>query len=174
MITAKRLREVLRYNRRTGVFTWRTMSGLAGNGKRRRVAGSVRKNGYREITVDGRCYQASNLAWLYVYGRWPRMVDHKNRKPDDNRIANLRLATRRQNKANSKTRSDSASGLKGAAQLPNGRWRARIMAIHLGYFATAEEAHAAYRRAARKHFGEFAFKGATDVQTKTRNDPHPQ
>lgn len=27
---------------------------------------------------------------------------------------------------------------------------------HLGYYDTAEEAHAAYRNAAEKHFGEFA------------------
>lgn len=161
MLTAKRLREVLRYNRRTGIFTWIKQSGNAGNG-RKAVVGSLRKNGYREITIDRVKYQASNLAWLYVYGRWPRMIDHKNRKPDDNRIANLRLATRRQNMQNKKMRRDNSAGFKGVSTRSNGRSRAVITVngkrIHLGYFSTAEEAHAAYRRAAWKHFGKYAYK----------------
>jgi len=31
--------------------------------------------------------------------------------------------------------------------------------LHLGYFATPEQAHAAYTAGARKYFGEFASAG---------------
>jgi hypothetical protein len=136
------------------------MPGRGGPGKNGRIAGSVRR-GRRQIRVDGRTYQASNLAWLYVYGRWPvRGLDHKNTIADDDRISNLRLATKAQNMQNSKPRADGI-GIKGVGQ-HQGRYRARITIdgaqLHLGMFTTAEEAHAAYRRAARKHFGAFSYK----------------
>ncbi|MGU0171669.1 HNH endonuclease [Escherichia coli] len=43
------------------------------------------------------------------------MVDHINMIRSDNRIVNLRAATRAQNGQNSKTRSDNASGVKGVS-----------------------------------------------------------
>lgn len=161
MLTSKRLRELLHYDRRTGVFTWIKISGNAGNG-RKAIVGTLRKNGYREITVDGLKYQASRLAWLYIKGRWPlRDLDHRNTKPDDNRFTNLRLATKSQNAQNKKMRSDNSAGFKGVSPHHN-KWRSVItkngVRYRLGTFTTAEEAHAAYRSAARKLFGKYAYK----------------
>ena len=80
----------------------------------------------------------------------------------NNRMSNLRIATRSQNVANS-CRS-SASGIKGAYAKRNGRWHAQIRANgklrHLGTFATAEAAGNAYAEAAREAFGEFARPSA--------------
>ena len=53
----ERLMELLDYNPFTGKFTWR----VNGRGKYVRVgatAGTIRKNGYRQIRVDGTIYLA--------------------------------------------------------------------------------------------------------------------
>lgn len=91
----------------------------------------------------------------------PVLVDHANGNTLDNRRCNLRLATVAQNSCNSRTRAGTASGLKGAHLIrKTGRWRSSIRVdrkvIHLGTFATAQEAHAAYCAAAVEHHGEFA------------------
>jgi hypothetical protein len=88
-------------------------------------------------------------------------VDHINGVRADNRIANLRLATMSQNRANAKRRSDNRSGLKGVSWCaPRSKWRAQIKtggrSQHLGLFGSAEAAHAAYSREATRVFGEYA------------------
>lgn len=121
--------------------------------------GTVSGGGYRYIRVLGRHYRASRLAWLWVTGDWPAgVVDHANGDRQDDRWANLRLATSAQNCANAKLRADNTTGFKGVKPL-NGRWQARIGTggkHHLGTFDTPEEAHAAYVGAARVLYGKFA------------------
>lgn len=84
-------------------------------------------------------------------------VDHINRIRSDNRLANLRLATRSQNLCNSSAR---RNGLKGACPHKN-RWQAQITIngknTPLGYHDTEAEAHAAYCKAAKKLHGEFYY-----------------
>jgi hypothetical protein len=158
MVTAERLREVLSYDPMTGVFVWKTPTG-----RRIRVgsvAGTVNPDtGYRIITIDRRMYPAHRLAWLYEHGQWPpSALDHKNRIRDDNRMANLRPATRSQNRANSATVRNK-SGFKGAVAYGKRHWQARIVidgkSRNLGVFDTPAKAHAAYVSCAKAHFGEF-------------------
>jgi hypothetical protein len=161
MISAERLRELLAYDPETGVFTWRV-------GNRRNVvpgqrAGCPDTGGYLLIRVAGRLVAAHRLAWLYVHGEWPsEQVDHINSVKTDNRICNLRLATRAQNMRNMGLRRSNTSGFKGAWKHGK-RWKSVIMVdrrrIHLGCFDTPEEAHAAYCDAAEKYHGVFARKG---------------
>lgn len=158
-LTAERLREVLDYDPETGVFRWKVWRG---NGARcGGVAGGRNKGGYWAIELDRRSYLAHRLAWLYVHGEWPACVmDHSDLDKVNNRIANLREATRAQNKANSLTQNNNKLGVKGVYRIPSGRFRASIRVnyqlINLGTFATQEAAAAAYEEAARKHFGIFA------------------
>lgn len=89
-------------------------------------------------------------------------VDHRNGDGLDNRRANLRAATFADNARNARLRKDNTSGFKGVKR--NGsRWNGQIRVggkrLHLGSFATPEEAHAAYRLAAVQHFGDFANFG---------------
>lgn len=164
-LTAEKLRELLRYDPETGVFTWR-VNRVCGKGRVRvfagDVAGSEHCRGYRAISINGRPMLAHRLAWLYVTGAWPcAQVDHKNANRADNRWVNLRAATNAQNARNGTKRSTNKSGFKGVCWYPpTKRWRATITVsakqISLGYFEAPGEASAAYQAAAKKYFGEFA------------------
>jgi hypothetical protein len=159
-ITSSRVRSVLDYDEATGVFTWRETRG--GNAVVGQQAGTMLANGYRHIMVDGRFYLAHRLAWFYVHGRWPPcLMDHIDGNRDCNALANLREANGFENAANSVGKRNSRTGLKGVAlEQRTGRFVARIMVrgkqTHLGTFATAEEASAAYLAAARAANGAFA------------------
>lgn len=154
-ITQSFIRSVLHYNPDTGVFTWIAKSNphvptrVIGS-----TAGSVNKSGRMQIRFFGRSYQAHRLAWLYVHGSMPDQdIDHINRVPTDNRIANLRLVTHAENCQNRFLRSDNQAKLQGVDfQKRDSLWRSRISVdgktIYLGLFRTKEEAHAAYQRAA--------------------------
>jgi AP2 domain len=86
-------------------------------------------------------------------------------------IANLRLATRSQNKANTARYSNNSTGFKGVERTPYGRFKASIRKdrkpYYLGTFGDPREAHAAYDRAAREMFGEFANAGTLTFQSST-------
>ena len=161
MLTAARLRELLHYDPETGVFTWRVNRGnkpTAGMKAGRRL-----QSGHLQITIDWQTHAATRIAWLYMTGDWPvAMVDHKNRVASDYRWSNLRAATRLQNQANARVRKDSRSGVKGVSAVRQ-KFRAKIRAggkkIHLGYFDTPEDAHAAYVAKAKELFGEFHCAG---------------
>ena len=120
-------------------------------------AGSLTRNGYVEISFDGISYLAHRLAWLIAHGEAPDEIDHVNGNRSDNRITNLRKATRLQNKQNLKTYATNTTGLAGVTyHRPRRRYMAQIthqnQHYYLGLFDTAEEAHAAYLEAkARLH-----------------------
>jgi hypothetical protein len=143
------LREALRYNPETGVFT------RVDERARHVVAGCVHA-GYVVIKIGRVGYRAHRLAWLYVYGEWPSgQIDHINGVPTDNRLSNLRVANPRENAQNRRSaRKDNASGIMGV-RLQKGRWRARInvdgKSVSLGMFSTAQEAGDAYLAAKREH-----------------------
>ena len=162
MITQERLKELLHYNPETGVFTrnW-TMGRKARVGS---IAGSVRKDGYRQIQINKIKYLSHRLAWLYMTGSWPKEdIDHINRVKDDNRWENLREASPSQNQANRKININNSSGLKGVQYRKDNTknpWQASIecngKSIYLGYFRTPEEAYLSYCLAALVLFGKFA------------------
>lgn len=174
-LTQERLKELLHYDPDTGVFTWLQP------GKRRLVgftAGTVNSRGYLYISIGGKQYRAHRLAWLYMTGEVPENeIDHRNGIGTDNRFANLRKATRSQNKANSATYKSNSSGCKGVGfDKATGRWKARVQVngkrISLGYFDSPESAYAAYCEAATKFHGEFANMGEHANDNSSLPFPH--
>lgn len=157
-LTQERLKSLLKYDPQTGVFLWLIRTSrrtFAGD-----VAGSINPKGYRVITIERRNYGAHRLAVLWMTGMLPtKEVDHENLHRSDNRWENLRVATRTQNRTNSRAMKNNSSGYKGVYPF-RGRWRALITSnyknIHLGLFNNPEDAHAAYCAAAQKYHGEFA------------------
>jgi hypothetical protein len=160
LLTQTRLKELLDYSPDTGLFTWKFAHSKrvhAGD-----VAGSPSVKGYVVIGVDGRVYRAHRLAWLYVYGEFPKhYIDHINGIVTDNSIENLRDVSATTNNENQKEAPshNRSCGILGVSREKNHRrWRAVITTkgkqIHIGYFDTVEEAHKAYVDAKRKlHVG---------------------
>ena len=148
------LRSILCYSPATGHWHWV-------NPPNKRMQPGARtakpaKDGVCNICILGRQYRASRLAWLYMTGRWPtKFIDHKDGDSTNERWSNLRQASRTQNLANSRLCYRSKSGYKGVTQQGN-RFCAKVGKTYLGMFATVEEASAAYAKAARKRWGEFA------------------
>ena len=103
-LTIEQLRAALDYNPDTGIFTWKHRPDMSAqwNGKwAGKKAGGLHAEGYIGIRVNGRRHSASWLAWLWVHGDWPlEFIDHKNGDRSDNRIDNLREATKSENGAN--------------------------------------------------------------------------
>lgn len=152
-LTAEKLRELLHYSPETGVFTWKVSN--SNRVKVGDVAGCLDGRGYLLISVRSRLHKAHRLAWLYVYGVWPTdQIDHINRIRTDNRIANLREVSHKQNNQNRSKPSNNTSGHPGVSwHKQRSKWLAHIKhnqkKIHLGCFNTIEEAIAA-RKAAEK------------------------
>jgi hypothetical protein len=153
-LTKEHLKELLSYDPETGIFT-----NLTQRGKRIKIGGvaGFKGNGYVRIEIDYKTYQAHRLTWLYTYGEFPEtFLDHINEIRDDNRLVNLRLATRQENHHNISTpNKNNASGLRGVCWHKfSGKWRAQIMingrVKYLGNFDTAEQASKAYVTAKRE------------------------
>lgn len=135
-LTQARLKDLLRYDPDTGLFTWRcTIGGWIKEGK---VAGGKTNQGYIKIKIDRKWYRAHRLAFLYMEGKFPGdIVDHINRVRDDNRWCNLRHADVRLNQSN---RNDSAK-FTGVCWRPKvSRWLAHYRKagkqIYIGMFKT--------------------------------------
>lgn len=153
-LNAERLRELLDYNPNTGVFNWK--SARRGVSKDQPVGCCRMPDRQVIIGVDGLDYRAHRLAWLHVHGEWPtKEIDHINCDRTDNRLANLRLATRSQNNANR-----AGPTTKGTCRNKGGTWMARIkfenVVHYLGNYSSQAEAREAYERAAKTIHGVFS------------------
>lgn len=158
MITSEELRQVLSYDKNTGVFIWsKNMGGFAKAGS---IAGATDSKGYRQIRVKKKLYLAHRLAWLYVHGKFPDLhLDHIDRNPQNNAISNLRECSRFENHQNMSLRRNSTSGFTGVCyEARFKKWTAHISfngkTIVVGRFKTKELAIEA-RIKAKKEIHKF-------------------
>lgn len=157
MLISDEVLSYISYCPRTGFIRWiRNYSKMrAGD-----VAGYQDKDGYRRIRFKGVACAEHRLAWRIVYGRWPEMdVDHINGIRNDNRIENLRLASKTENQQNKeawKTSRGKSSRFIGCSfHKKSQKWHASIRVngrpIYLGGFFNEEDAAKAYRDAKIKY-----------------------
>lgn len=168
------LRECFSYNQRTGLLTWKTRPlrhfsvsrgwsnfNLQFAGE---VAGSLADNGYIIVRLAGLgLVKAHRIIWAVYYGEDPGQfeVDHKDTDRSNNRIKNLRLATKAQNMHNQGLRKTNSSGIKGVSWTANvSKWHAAIRingrSENLGYYDDIDVAARVVRNARRKLHKEFA------------------
>lgn len=161
MITVDELKRTLSYNPATGEFTRLVRSGPAKVGS---IAGhQSHPRGYKQVTINYKSYYAHRLAWLYMTGEWPDVIDHIDGNTANNRWSNLRNCSMPENMQNMKSSglSSNTSGHIGVSR-HKGKWRAKIRHTsngkrnytNLGDYNTPEEAAAAYK-AAKKVLHKF-------------------
>ncbi len=166
-LTQDQLQALLHYCPETGVFTWKHRPAGSKQWNTRyagKAAGfdwTLGTATYRSIRIFDWPFLGHRLAWFYMTGGWPALVDHRDNDGLNNRWGNLREATKAQNACNSRIPKTNSTGFKGVSQVKKtGRYRAYIThdgkQINLGHFASIEEAHSAYARASRGARGEFA------------------
>lgn len=157
-LTAEALRDLVVYDKHAGTFHRLKKT------NRRVLVGAradfVGPRGYARISVAGVRIYAHQAAWLYSHGFLPEsplQIDHINGKKSDNRLTNLRAVTPSINTQNERAaRTNSKSGLLGVHwSTQKKKWRASIRTgddrLELGFFASKEQAHAAYLLAKRQH-----------------------
>ena len=155
------LRQHLSYDPETGVVVWIKLLPKAQKGEVGKEAGFQNKeSGYRQLSFRSKTIKTHRVAWALHHGEWPNgEVDHINNNRADNRLVNLRLATRRQNAVNQPGRG-SNTGVKGVYWHRN---RYLVMArdqtgynTYLGRYKTIEEAKLVYDDFIVRTRGEFA------------------
>lgn len=146
--------DTISYDQTTGLFRWAVGRPGCAFGS---AAGSVAHTGYVVIKIGRKHVRAHRLAWFKSHGCWPDgEIDHINGNRADNRLSNLRVVDRAGNSQNRRAaHRDSSHGFMGATwNRQHKRWQAKIVARkvrhHLGYFDTAEAAHAAYMQAKQR------------------------
>jgi hypothetical protein len=152
--------EIFTYDPETGLLHWKapkTNRVKAGD-----VAGQPKASGYRYVGVGKKRYLAHRVVWEMHNGPIPPNtdIDHLNGDKSDNRLSNLRVATRSQNMTNvarpyggrpGRFRGVSATKYGFAASIRNGG-----PSKHLGHYKTALEAARAYDEAALALHGPHA------------------
>lgn len=136
----------------TGIFIWlKTYS----NAKKGQVAGSLH-GGYIRIKFKGKNYLAHRLAWWWITGEMPEEIDHINQLKHDNRLLNLRPATRDVNGKNYPMKSNNKSGVNGVSwHKGRQKWQAYISVDgkrkYLGLFESLEDAENTRNKANKEH-----------------------
>lgn len=166
--TPEALRKLLRYDEATGQLFWlpRTPETIRNPGRRAtdaclawnrkwegREAFTATRKGYKVGNINQRTFTAHRVIWAIAYGAWPEnMIDHIDGDRANNRLLNLRDVSATDNQRNMRKSARSTSGITGV-YWDRGKWQARITIndrlLHLGRFATKDEASAARTEAER-------------------------
>lgn len=151
MLTKDELNELFRYAE--GELFWKkSRSGIKDINK---PAGYVRDHKYRYIQIKGRSYLAHRLIWVWHGKDLPEELDHINGDKSDNRLENLRPASRVENLLNFGSKGGTSKFRGVYLESYSGKWRAEFRRKFLGRFEKEEDAAKAWNIAASNFSKDF-------------------
>lgn len=161
-LTQELVKSLLDY--KEGILYWKIKSFK--KVKTGNIAGSIIKYkncNRRRLMINNKSYLASRIIFLWHKGFLPKIVDHIDRDTMNDKIENLREATKSQNDTNRTKRKNTKSQYVGvcfSTYKTSIYWFAQIRVnnynMRLGNFENEVSAALAYNKAAVKYFGEFA------------------
>ena len=127
-------------------------------------AGCLKPTGYIVVEVNNKNMMAHRLVWMYHYGKIDSYIDHIDGNKSNNRIENLRPATKAQNCWNKKIFSLNNTGCKGVRlRKDSGKYEVRIginnKRIIIGSYNNLELADLVATEARDKYHREFVNHG---------------
>lgn len=120
--------------------------------------------GYKVVTytINGKKYRqlVHRVVYALHHNTWPPLIDHIDRNRTNNRIENLRPASKRLNAINSKNARASSSGIKGISWNKKcNRWEAHIKSrdkkVYLGLFHCIAKAIEVRRHAEKIYWADI-------------------
>ena len=144
-------------HRDDGNFYWKKAKKGCAAGRK---AGAYRR-GYVVIGLDNKIHLAHRLAFLLSHGYLPDHIDHINGNKSDNRIQNLREATRSQNLSNRVAPKTNSTGIKNVSWDKQKKTFKVVVGINnkqktIGRFKDIELAELVAIEARNKYHGDFA------------------
>ena len=159
MITQELIAQCFDY--KDGLLYWKGVTHPNKQSLMDKPAGSIHKTGYRHITWMGKVHKAHRLIFMLHHGYLPPEVDHINGDRQDNRLENLRPATRSQNQCNRGILASNTSGYPGVSWHKHSKaWLVRVMkdgkSKIIGYFKDLELAGLVSAEARSLYHGSYA------------------
>jgi hypothetical protein len=156
MINQELLKNLFYY--KNGNFIW--LKPTSFRKKINSVAGTINKKCV-VIGLFGKNYMAHRLIFMYHYGFIPKIVDHIDGNPFNNKIENLREASNKQNAQNSKLSKSNILGYKNVSYKKDiKKYRVRMVIngkeTNFGSYKDLELADLVAQEARDKYFGKFA------------------
>lgn len=107
-------------------------------------------------TYSGKMHLHYRLVWLYHNKKAPKILDHIDQNPLNDKIENLRPSSPVHNQRNTKMRVNNTSGITGIYWVKrDNKWCSKIMVkgkyTHLGYFTDKQDAIKARKEAELKY-----------------------
>lgn len=135
-----------------------------------KLAGTSNNKGYVMVRIRelGNAFGAHRIIFAMHHGYVPEFVDHIDGNPSNNRIENLRPATRAENNRNQKIATHNKSGLKNVSwNKARNKWSVHLSVNNIkqffGLYEDIELADLVAMEARNKYHGSFANHGAQYV-----------
>jgi hypothetical protein len=160
MLTQEIVIDLLRYE--DGNLFWK--KDVSRNVKTGAKSGCFDKFGYVIVKINKKNYKAHHLIWMIHYGYKPKLIDHIDRNPSNNKIENLREATNAENQFNRTFNKNSLSLVKGVTwNKKSNKWKAECRfngkSHYFGVFENILDAKKVVQEFQRQNFGQFFREG---------------
>lgn len=129
------------------------------------IAGHETPRGYIKVKIKQKGHFAHRIIFLWHHGYCPEIIDHIDGNRANNKIENLRPATKSENCTNQKVRSTNKSGTKGVSwNAKLSKWKVAInkdcKSLYFGLYDDLELARLVAIEASNLYHKEFlAYKG---------------